>query len=70
MTSKVQIVVNGPSYVGKFTKKNKDGQVVATGEVRGHPGNAQGFLEIYVAQDETIEVTEVYEPVPVEAEPA
>jgi hypothetical protein len=66
MTSKVAIITNGRNYVTHYTVKNKIGDVFQTGSVRGHPEHAQGYIEVYIQQDYTIEVVERYEPVDVE----
>lgn len=61
MTSKVQLICNGPSYVIYYTKRNAKREVIAQGQVRGGTF-AQSFTEIYLGQDETLEATELYEP--------
>lgn len=62
MTSKIMLTCSGQSYVIEYTKKNKAGEVIAQGELRGGQNN-QSFYEFYLGQDETIEATEVYRPV-------
>jgi hypothetical protein len=68
MTTKVQIVVNGPFYVVDYEAHNKDGVLVAKGEVRGAL-QGQGFQEVYLGQDCTFTAVERYRPLPQDADP-
>jgi hypothetical protein len=62
MTSKVQMIVNGESYVLEYKLTNKEG-FETSGAVRGAKVG-QGFLEVYVPQDAVLTVTEKYDPLP------
>lgn len=70
MTSKVLVIVNGPSYaaVVKITTPSPTGlkseEVVNTYQVRGGSDN-QACREFYLGTNQTVEVSEIYAPVEV-----
>lgn len=63
MTTKVLVLVNGPSYEVTLTKRNSAGQVLETTRRRGGV-DGQGVIETYLGTDMTIEIVEHYAPVP------